>query len=861
MKKLKKLFLALTTLGVLAGATACDISANFGDVNIGGVNLGDLLGGLTGTESIASEELSSENPSEESTPTSEQPEESTPDSEQPEERTPDSEEPEEEIPEFDPETLAIVEAAYALGTGETLEGTHTLQGTITNVKEYDSAKYTICLTFNVAGKDFYCYWMRDNANGDNKNLAVGDTITVTGTIKNYNGTVEFDKPTLGEVLKGEGGETPDTPAVPDIPADSYITIAEALELCGEPGNVTTGRYYIRAIIETVLNPQYGQMRIKDETGTIEVYGTYSADGSIGYANFESKPVKGDEVVLHCILQNFNGTKEVQNARLIEFTSNAGKFDESAYTEMTIDDARDAAVGSMVKVEGVVAQITYANGKKPSGVYLVDGTNSIYVYDNDIAGQVSIGNKITVLASKTYWVLEKEQSAASKHGYMGCNQLEDAFLVSNDKAVNDFDKSWIKESTVKEIMDTPVTEDITTTIYKVTALVKKAPGNGFVNYYIDDLDGVTGSYVYTQCNGSDFDWIDEFDGKICTVYLSAINAKSEATACFWRFLPIAIVDEGYTFDMNDAAEFAVKYYGVDQFDALYNADPAIELTTEVSSELLGFSGVQLTYSSNDEEVAYFTTENGVTTFHCGAYGTATIKVSATYNGVTYFEEVTVTMEEPVVYNYITVAEAIEAAVDSEVIVKGIVGPSVVNKNGFYLFGEDGSMIAVLVDSTDYFVGLEIGHEVILKGMRERYVKVENEATRFGQSSIVNAEILVNNYGNHEYSTAKFVEATGEEFYALDKMVDYSTTVFVITGTIEVVETAYYTNLNFMANGKKITLYCSSANQYSWLKAFAGQEVTLEVAACNWNDKTFWAGCALAARTADGKILNTLNFDNY
>ncbi|MBR2320937.1 MAG: hypothetical protein IKA57_02240 [Clostridia bacterium] len=852
MKKLKKLLLTLTALGVLAGATACDMSA-LGDINIGGVNLGDLLGGSTSTESTSSEEeLSSENA----------PEQSTPDSEQPEESTPDSEEPEEEIPEFDPETLAIVEAAYALGTGETLEGTHTLQGTITNVKEYDSAKYTICLTFNVAGKDFYCYWMRDNANGDNKNLAVGDTITVTGTIKNYNGTVEFDKPTLGEVLKGEGGETPDTPAVPDIPADSYITIAEALELCGEPGNVTEGRYYIRGIIESVLNPQYGEMQIKDETGSIYVYGTYNVDGSIGYANFESKPVKGDEVLLHCILQNHNGTKEVKNARLIEFTSNAGNFDESNYTAMTIEEARIADVGAMVKVEGVVAQITYANGMKPSGVYLVDNTNSIYVYDNDIAGQVSVGNKITVLASKTYWVLEKEQSAASKHGYKGCNQLEEAYLVANDKGTNEFDKSWIEETTVKEIMDTPVTEDITTTIYKVNALVKTAPGNGFVNYYINDLDETTGSYVYTQCNGGDFEWVDAFNGKICTVYLSVINAKSSDTGCIYRFLPISIQDDGYTFDLEDAAKFAVKYYGMDQFATLYEADPAKEMVTEVSSALLEFSGAQLSYESDNEAVAYFTTENGVTTFHCGENGTAKVTVTATYGNITYSESIEITVVEPVVYESITVAEAIAADVDSEVTVKGIVGPSVVNKNGFYLFGEDGSMIAVLVDSTDYFVGLEIGHEVVLKGMRERYVKAENEATRFGQTCIVDAEILVNYYGNHTYSTAKFVEGTtGQEFYALDKMVDYSTTVFIITGTVEVVETAYYTNLNFIANGQKITLYCSSANQYSWLKAFAGQEVTLEIAACNWNDKTFWAGCALAAYTADGKILNTLNFDNY
>ena len=123
------------------------------------------------------------------------------------------------------------------------------------------------------------------------------------------------------------------------------------------------------------------MKISDSTGEISVYGTYSGnDGEIYFADLENKPVKGDEVLLYCILQNFNGTKEVKNARLISFKSNAGNFDSSAYTEMSISDAREATEGTMVKVDGVVARITYANGMKPSGFILVDEGASIYVYE-------------------------------------------------------------------------------------------------------------------------------------------------------------------------------------------------------------------------------------------------------------------------------------------------------------------------------------------------------------------------------------------------------------------------------------------------------------------------------------------------
>ena len=658
----------------------------------------------------------------------------------------------------------------------------------------------------------------------------------------------------------------DTDSSGDVTEYETITIAEAIELCGEPGNITTERYCIRAIVKSVTNPQYGAMIIQDETGEIAVYGTYSADGSIGYAAMEEKPYKGDEVLLSCILQNYNGTPEVKNARLIEFTSNQGKVDESAYTDMTIAEAREAQEGDYVKVDGAVAQITYANGMKPSGVYLVDDTQSIYVYDADLAGRVQVGNIVTILAEKDYWILEKEESAAAKHGYNGCNQLTNVTVVSISNEDVSYNMDWVTETTVKEIMDTPLTEDITTTIYKVNALVEERPGEGFTNYYFFDIDGETGSYTYTQCNGGDFEWVRAYHGKICTVLLSVINYKSTDSACVARFLPIAIYDEGYVFDTAKAGEYAVKYHALDQFESVYNADPEKEMVTSVSSELLGFENATVSYASSNTDVVYFEEVEGKTIMHCVANGNATITITGTYNEKSYEATVDVVFIDPESIDYITVAEAIEVApnqpdVGSVVTVRGIVGPSIVNKEGFYLFGEDGSMIAVLVNDTKEFAGLEIGHEVILTGERERYIKDDANAVA-GQTCIVKAVIDVNLYGKHEYSTAKFEQLSAEEFYALDGKVDYSTKVYVVTATVVQEGNGYYTNLKLdVGNGNKISLYCSSAGQYSWLQDFVGQEVTLELAPCNWNDKGYWASCALAVYTEDGKILNTLYFDTF
>ncbi len=663
--------------------------------------------------------------------------------------------------------------------------------------------------------------------------------------------------------------TPKTPLTPpddgtnppstdgnNTPSYATITIADALTLCGEPGNVTTERYYIRATIEAITNGEYGSMVITDETGSIAVYGTYSADGEKRYSELDDRPYSGDTVLLYCILQNYNGTKEVKNARLIEFTHNKVEIDPSLYPAKTIAEARAAATGTQMQVTGTVARITYSNGQKPAGLILMDENgSSIYVYDAETAGRVKIGSKITIAASKTYWILSDEQHSAAKFDYPGCNQLENVTLISLDDKIYELPFDKVPTSTVKALMDTPFSEDITTAVYKVTALVKKAPGAGFVNYYLNDLDGTTGSYVYTQCNGSDFDWLDAFDGKICTVYMTLLNAKASGAGCVWRLLPIAVVDEGFTFDTAKTAEHVVTYYGLTQFRPTYSGDPALELVSSVSSELLGFTGATLSYTTSDEHIATVLTENGKPVLHCLESGEVEITVTATHGGKTHSEKITITVTRNLAIDSTNVAGAINTEVGKNVAVSGIVGPSLVNKVGFYLIDDTG-VIAVLVD-TDTMATLTIGDKVTLTATR--HVNTKGGSGYFGQSCLKDAIVVANEYGNHDYSEKTFV--TDKTLADLDKMdisKDYTTTVYVLKATVVVEESAYYTNIYLQNGSAKVRLYSSSANQYNWLKAYKGQEVTVEVAPCNWNDKTDYTGCVLAVVTENGKVLNELNF---
>ena len=644
---------------------------------------------------------------------------------------------------------------------------------------------------------------------------------------------------------------------PDEPEIQVITIAQALELCGEEGNITTERYYIRATIVSITNAAYGAMVIADETGEISVYGTYSADGEINYSAMDDKPYRGDQVLLHCILQNYNGNKEVKNARLIEFTHVEPDVDFSQYTDMSVADAREAEVGTKIKVDGVVAKITFANGFKPNGLFLVDETSSIYVFDGDLAQRVSEGDKITVAGEKDYWILESEQGNAANFGYKGSCQIASAYLMEKDDSQDyAFDKSWITESTIKDILETPVTENVTTTIYKVNALVKRVDGTGFTNYYFFDLDGETGNYTYTQCNGADFEWLDAFDGKICTVYISPINCKSTAGDCFFRLVPIEVKDEGFTFDPAKAPAYALKYHAMGQFGTEYSADPALELITSVASELLGFTGVTLSYTSSNEAVISFVTEDGKTVMHCNAEETTTVTVTvtATLGDVTVTDTVEITVSPAPTFDYVDVQTAINAAKGEVVTVKGIVGPSLVNRDGFYLIDETG--VIAIFTTKEVVASVSIGDEIIISATRD--VKTKGGDTYFGQSMLTEVTVLANYYGAHEYSTETFVTGqTLADMLALSILEDHTTTVFVVKGKVKF--PGGYSAPSIVDGDTSLQLYCSGGAQYSWLNQFADQEITLEIALCNWNDKKAWKGCILAVHTEDGKVLNTLNFD--
>ena len=132
----------------------------------------------------------------------------------------------------------LLKAAYELQTNTAMKGKHTLTGTITEVNTaYNEQFNNVTVTMKVEGLEQYpiqCYRL---TNGEGVNivdkLGVGDKITVTGAIKNYNGTVEYDAGCTVDAYElapaeDPTGEQPSDPTEePTNPATSDASIAVA----------------------------------------------------------------------------------------------------------------------------------------------------------------------------------------------------------------------------------------------------------------------------------------------------------------------------------------------------------------------------------------------------------------------------------------------------------------------------------------------------------------------------------------------------------------------------------------------------------------------------------------------------------
>ena len=201
----------------------------------------------------------------------------------------------------DPSQEEIVLAAYKLADGEYLPKAVRLSGKITAIPTAYSADYgniTVNIqVFALADNPIQCYRLSGEGCAD---LQVGDIITVEGKIKNYKGTIEFDKPTL--VGKG---------IIPDQSAtlDAAFLLADGEAMKGL--QVLVGKI---DSIPSAYSPDYGNITVNlDVDGRIVQ--AYRLAGGADLA-------VGDTITVVGNIKNYKGT--------IEFDKACRYVDEKAY---------------------------------------------------------------------------------------------------------------------------------------------------------------------------------------------------------------------------------------------------------------------------------------------------------------------------------------------------------------------------------------------------------------------------------------------------------------------------------------------------------------------------------------------------
>lgn len=275
----------------------------------------------------------------------------------------------------------IVNAAYTLSGTSTLPNM-TLTGEIVKVDTAYSADFkNITVTIVAAGlfdKPIQCFRaVAANADVDITELAVGNTITVTGTIKNYKGTIEFDAgnkiSAVEKTAVSDGGKAYAT--ANGFTFDEIVTEEKEIVLAA------TGATYTDVTLEWNLN----------EGATVAEI----ADGKLTIT-----PVEGTEEVITVTLTATCGEKEYEKSFVITVTK-----------ELTINtwaEWKAAAADTALNIKGVIVEkFPYNATNKFVTLYLqdIDGEHgymafkmaceSEEAYNTDLA----LGNVIIVSGKK------------------------------------------------------------------------------------------------------------------------------------------------------------------------------------------------------------------------------------------------------------------------------------------------------------------------------------------------------------------------------------------------------------------------------------------------------------------------------
>ena len=244
----------------------------------------------------------------------------------------------------------VVDAAYALESGESLNG-FTLTGVIGKIDDAYSEKYgniTVTIVIdNRVNQPIQCFRLKGEGCDT---LAVGDKITVTGNIVNYNDTIEFNS---GCTLDSKTTATAEEIAIAKF---AFVELA-------------------KEVTENFTLPEGITWTVKEGTAI-------TIDG------VNATVVRGDADATVVITGTLNG--HTRDFTVVVKATDGGSVEPPVEDVMTVAEAlaaanalgKDEYSAEKVYVEGVIAEITKFDSGRSSYTFYIkdaDGTDQLTVF--------------------------------------------------------------------------------------------------------------------------------------------------------------------------------------------------------------------------------------------------------------------------------------------------------------------------------------------------------------------------------------------------------------------------------------------------------------------------------------------------
>ncbi len=544
--------------------------------------------------------------------------------------------------------------------------------------------------------------------------------------------------------------------------------------------------------------------------------------------------KIDQVVSVTVTFECNGATGV---KVYEFVVPAKGYD-------TLNEVKNFAEGESVFVSGVVAFVVYGTTKNiPVGFYLYDNTDAIYVYSYDFAALVEVGDQVVISGNFTQYIDESSLSSAQYAGYTGAKQIVPLTCEIVSKG-NELPTSFIVETSIADLCKIPVSENITSNVYKVVARINRSQGNGFVNYYFNDLNGVDSYYAYTTANGADLEWLNEYDGEVRECIIAVQNCKLSASGNFWRIVPLQILDKVEVSDETYVeyaldrlvTQFASSYTSVCDFNVV-NTDSLLE-------------GSKVSYSSNSNGVTIKEVADGYNValdFDTEAV-VMSVVITVEYNGITLSREVSFecSSDKPE-FDTITIEEARKAAKGDKVVIEGYVIGFLYMKGattpaGFELIDETSSIavfVSTAVDTQTDITKIKKGEYVVVEGYGDLYQPRE-DYNHTGSIRLNNAEVIYHDWQEHEIPSSWIEEMSMADLVNNPSDNNISNKVYKTVMYVEKSTGSYVNYYIHDLNDPSISMIVYSQNsnatgpgEYEWLSQYAGKcveaYVTLRIGA--------------------------------